>query len=109
MAELLDADEAAARCWTPGREGGIKRSSLIHSASATNRKPAAERTIYDCPLPVKHEPRPRKSPGVKGPRMVNTPLWDAAQIQAWREALAGRPAPDRERDDAGRYLSRDLA
>jgi hypothetical protein len=94
MGELLDKDQAAERY-------GIAAATLIAKASLTRNMPAAERTRYDCPLPVKHEDR--ESGMAMGPRTVSTPLWDSDELDAWRAAGRRPPRRERARDEAGRY------
>jgi len=116
--EAVPADGACTACGRPlvwvndrarrGRYGpagrpepGITPWSVVLYAYETQRKMDAGQPVdvYDFPVPVKAELRPNPKP--KGPRLVKTDLWSAAEVAAWRQA-GRRPytAPTHPRDAA---------
>jgi hypothetical protein len=102
---LLWPEEVAEMC-------GIEPRSVIFYASQRRRheraeqaagEPAGTRTAYDIPAPAGRERRVvRTQEGA--PRTVVSPQWREAEITAWREALAARPAPARSHEPGtGRF------
>lgn len=98
--DLLSREEAADLI-------GVLPGSLTHDASMSKRKveEGGQLDRYDCPLPRKHvRERIVRAPGAKGPHSRLVPYWDRGELMAWRQALFSRPAPERDRDEQGRYL-----
>ena len=83
----------------------VKPQTLTFYASQSRRrKRSGTLTVHDMPIPDPADAvRVRRSAPGKGPRMVTRPRWREPAIRAWRQA-GRRPLPERERDDAGRYL-----
>jgi hypothetical protein len=121
-ARLLFAEAAGELC-------GIAPQSITHGASQTRGKLDRGEPVsgYDTPVEAEvvtctwtevrlgawHLKAPDGAVAAEwegarrmGPRRVKRPRWRASDLLAWREALAEKPAPERVRDESGRYLSR---
>jgi hypothetical protein len=102
---LLWPEEVAALVGELDGEPIEARSVIFYASRSRRRADAGQLTDYDLPVPKPEHYAKRKVTTTGGAtRTVKSPRWPRSAIVAWRQAVAARPAPERDRNAAGKYV-----